>query len=143
MIDAFIARLVAEVPDLEGRIEGAGELAELTGRNALPQHGTSAFVIPLGWVGGKADAGAGAFDQMLEESYGVITVIRNHTPVGRRVLAELKPFLMRIIEAIAGWTPGDTSGVFRFARGSLVSSAKGTLIYQMDFSIADQLRIFP
>ncbi len=31
---------------------------------------------------------------------------------------------------------------FKLQRGQLVTMSKGTLVYQLDFAIADQLRIF-
>ncbi len=143
MIEDVIARLSSEVPDLNGRTYGAGNLAELTQRNALPQHTPAAHVIPLGLVGRKADAGAGAFTQFFEEACAIILTVRNHNAVGKRAMENLRPLIMSIVEALAGWAPDDAVGVFRLARGSLVSSAKGTVIYQIDFSITDQLRIFP
>lgn len=143
MIQDIITRLSTEIAELEGRVEGAAELAELTSQNRLPQHATSAFVIPLGLIGREADAGAGIFQQMFEDTFAVIVSVRNIAPVGQRVLADLKAFLMSIIGAIAGWAPDDEVGVFRLLRGSLVSSSRGTLIYQIDFSITDQLRITP
>lgn len=143
MIQDIITRLSSQIAELEGRVEGAAELAELTSQNRLPQHGTAAFVIPLGLVGREVETGTGIFQQIFEDTFAVIVSVRNHTPAGKRILGDLKAFLMRIISALAGWAPDDQIGVFRLTRGSLVSSSRGTLIYQIDFSITDQLRITP
>ena len=43
-------------------------------------------------------------------------------------------------EAPSDWG-GETIGVFRLSRGELLSMSAGTLIYQLDFAIDDQLRI--
>jgi len=143
MIDAVIARLSSEVAELDNRTYGAADLADLTRRNALPQHTPAAHIIPLGLVGRAADAGAGAFTQMIEEAFAVILTVRNHTPAGKRAMADLRGLIRRIVNAIAGWAPDEEVGVFRLTRGSIVSSNAGTVIYQIDFSITDQLRIFP
>lgn len=142
MIDDVISRLDDLVPVLEHRVEGAGNLADLMQRNALPQHTPAAHVLPLGLIGRAQDAGAGAYTQMFEEAVAVILTVRNHTPAGKRALEDLRGLIMAIVEALAGWAPGGQSGVFRLTRGSLLSATKGTVVYQIDFSISDQLRIF-
>ncbi|GIT85406.1 hypothetical protein [Roseobacter sp. OBYS 0001] len=142
MIEDVIARLQAEIAELDHRVEGAGAFAEMMRAKRLPQHTPAAHVLPLGIAGRAADSSAGAFTQMLEETVGIILTIRDQGAMARRVLGDLRGFIFRIIEAIAGWGPTDSVGVFRFARGTLVSSSAGTFVYQMDFTIADQLRIF-
>lgn len=141
MIDDLITRLSSEVSELAGRTFGAAEFVELTRRNGVSQHGTSAYVVPLGIVGREADAAAGAFTQSLDEAFAVFVAVRNHTPADKAVLDDIRGFKMRVIRAIAGWGPDDEVGVFRLARDGLVSAVNGTLIYQIDFSITDQLRI--
>ena len=141
MIEAVISRLDDRVAELEHRVEGAGSLADLMQRNALPQHTPAAHVLPLGLVGRAADAGTGAFTQVFEEAVAVILTIRNHTPAGKRALGNLRALIMAIVEAVAGWAPADQTGVFRLTRGSLLNASKGTVVYQIDFAISDQLRI--
>lgn len=141
MIDAVISRLEAQVAELQGRVEGAGNFAELTRSKRLPQVTPAAHVLPMGFVGRGADASAGAFTQVIEEAVAVILTVRDQGQSTKAILADLRGFLMRIIEAVAGWAPVEAIGVFRFVRGSLISSAQGTFIYQLDFAITDQLRI--
>lgn len=141
MIESIIARLSSEVSILEHRVEGAGNFADLMQRNALPQHTPAAHVLPLGLIGRQADAGAGAFTQGIEEAIAVILTIRNHTPAGQKALAELRDVIFAIVKAIAGWAPSDEIGVFRLTRGSILNASKGTVVYQIDFAITDQLRI--
>ena len=142
MIDDVISRLDDRVAVLEHRVEGAGSLADLMQRNALPQHTPTAHVLPQGLVGRAQDAGTGVFTQMFEEAVAVILTIRNHTPAGKRALDDLRGIIMAIVEALAGWAPADQTGVFRLTRGSLLNASKGTVVYQIDFSISDQLRVF-
>tara|TARA_R110002094_G_scaffold160396_6_gene145794 strand:- start:2824 stop:3255 length:432 start_codon:yes stop_codon:yes gene_type:complete len=141
MIDDVIARLEASVPDLAYRVEGAANFAALMKSNALPQHGTAAHVLPLGLRGGNADASTGAFTQMVEEVVGIVLTVRTFSQTGDKALIELKPLIDAVVNAIAGWGPEDAMGVFRLVRGSLVTMAAGTMVYQIDFSISDQLRI--
>ena len=141
MIDAVIARLETEVVELAGRVEGAGNLAALTRENRLPQITPAAHVMPAGIRGGKADGGSGTYTQEFAEAISVILTIRDHTPEAKRVLADLRGFIFRIVAAIAGWLPPGGVSVFTFARAELVGSSKGTFIYQIDFAISVQLRI--
>jgi len=141
MIESIISRLSSEVAILEHRVEGAGSFFDLIHRNALPQHTPAAHVVHLGLIGRQADAGAGAFTQGIEEAIAVILTIRNHTPAGQKVLAELRDLVFAIVYAIAGWAPSDQTGVFRMTRGATLSAPNGTVIYQIDFVITDQLRI--
>lgn len=142
MIAAVISRLEAEIPELDGRVEGAFEFAELLRNGQMPNSGVAAHVLPLGLQPRPADSAAGTYTQEFDESIGVILTLRNASRDAERILGDLRGFVMQIIEAVAGWVPDGASGVFRLLRASLVSSSKGTFVYQIDFSIADQLRIF-
>jgi hypothetical protein len=53
----------------------------------------------------------------------------------------IRPLIFEVITALAGWAPGDELGVFHFTRGTLVSMSKGRLVYQIEMTINDQLRI--
>ncbi len=141
MIDAVIARLDAKIPTLAKRIEGAAQFAELMRGNVLPKQDVAAYVLPLGLQGGQADAGAGAFTQKFGETVGVVLAMKTYSATGDRVLADLRGLITEVLEAVAGWAPNDETGVFLLARGSLVSMLAGTLVYQIDFTITDQLRI--
>ncbi|MEM6849424.1 MAG: hypothetical protein AAF580_15385 [Pseudomonadota bacterium] len=141
MIDQVITRLDSEIPELEKRVDGAFEFAELVRTGQLPQGGIAAHVLPLGMQSRGADSAAGAFTQEFDESVGVILTLRNASRDAERILGDLRGFVMRIVNTIAGWAPTGAMGVFRFLRASLVSSTKGTFVYQIDFSINDQLRI--
>ncbi|WP_436399306.1 phage tail terminator protein [Roseobacter sp. S98] len=141
MIAAFRTRLGSEIPELTGRVRGAGNLAELTRARQFPQVTPAAHVLPAGMQGGEPDAMSGAYTQDISEGVSVVLTVRDSSPEARRVLDDLRGFILRIIEAIVGWAPENSVGVFRFVRAELVSSQQGTFIYQIDFAIADQLRI--
>lgn len=141
MIDPMISRLKQRVPELSGRVEGAAEFAEMMQRNRLPSSTPAALVLPLGMQGGPADAGAGIFTQDLRETIGVVLIARVHDGTGKKALQEINPLIKSIINTIAGWAPGDETGVFQVSQGNTLSMSKGALVYQLDFSINDQLRI--
>ncbi|MFN7003754.1 MAG: hypothetical protein ACK4NW_10035 [Roseinatronobacter sp.] len=141
MIDAVITRLKAEVSDFSNRIEGAAEFAALMRANALPQVTPAAHILPLGLRGGRGEAGAGAFTQDVEEVVAVLITLRAHSRTGREALPDLAALTKQVIAAIAGWGPDEAIGVFRLSRGQLVSMSAGTILYQLDFAINDQLRI--
>ena len=48
-----------------------------------------------------------------------------------------------LAESHAGRQPDDAPGVFVLSGGELVGSQQGALIFQLDFSLIDQLRITP
>ncbi len=141
MIEAVIAQLKAEVPFLQGRVEGALDLANLINTRKLSPYGTIAHVIPLTLRGGAPDAATGIFRQSFDKSISVLISIRTNDRNGKKALADLDPNLRAIIDAIAGWAPNDEVGVFRLVSGRVVSMTHGAFIYQIDFAIQDQLRI--
>ncbi len=136
-----MTRLKALVPGLARRVEGAADFAELMRRNALPQQTPAAHVLPLGLQGGREDAIAGAFRQDVVEVVGVLLTLRTFSQTGAATLPELNLLIRDVINAVAGWGPAEAVGVFRLARGHLVTMSAGTIVYQIEFSISDQLRI--
>jgi hypothetical protein len=140
MIDAVVARLKAQVPDLGNRVEEAAFLAKLLSEGRMPQ-GATAIVVPMGKQGGKSETGAGFYHQEFTATIGVLLVADVHDQTGKRALERLGPLIMEVITALAGWAPGAELGVFRLARDRMATMNKGRLIYQIDMSITDQLRI--
>lgn len=141
LVDEVITRLKTKATELHTRVTGAASYAEMTRSNSLPAVTPAAFVLPLGLIGGKSDAMTGAFTQELREAIGVVIIIRTHDRAGLKALEDVQSILTEIIAAIAGWAPTDETGVFTVVRGGMVSMSKGTFVYQLDFSITDQLRI--
>lgn len=139
--DLVIARLKTAAPHLR-TIEGAASLAALMQTNALPQAEVGAHVITLGLQGGEAQAASGAYTQMLDETVGVVITFRTWTQTGGRDQASVGVLIRQTIEALAGWSPNDEIGTFVFRRGAPTAFTKGTIVYLLEFSITDQLRIF-
>lgn len=140
-MQAVIDRLETIAP-LARRVHGAAELAKLTERGSAATATPAAFVLPLGLRGGAADAATGLFRQSLERLVGVVLMVRNvGDATGAKAMTELDPLIEDVIGALAGWGSDDMFGVFTVARGELVSIAAGTITYQLDFAIEDQLRI--
>ncbi len=143
MIADVITRLEAQVSDLAGRVQGAADFADLMRRNQLPQVTPAAHVLSLGMTGRAGESSTGFFTQIFEQVIGVVLTIRSHSATGERVLDDAEALIMDVIRAIVGWGPNDEIGVFRLVRAGLVSMQAGTLVYQIDFSITDQLRVTP
>lgn len=143
LIEDLIDRLKVRVPDFSNRVEGALNLAELMAQGKLPQTTPAANVMSVGLQGGQPDAAAGLFRQTYEEVFGVILTFRSNTATGKRAFERAEEIKRAVIEAVCGWSPEGVFGVFRLARGTLVNFSAGTLVYQIDFAIGDQLRIDP
>lgn len=141
LVDAVIARINGQVPVLSGRTEGAASFADLMRQNALPQVTPAAHVLPLGLQGGAADAGSDIFRQAFDEVVAVVLTYRSHDRTGGRAVGEIDGIIRQLIEAIVGWGPDEAIGVFRLARAALISMSAGTIVYQIEFAITDQLRI--
>lgn len=143
LVGAVIAQLGARVPELAGRIEGAAELSALMRENRLPQVTPAAHVLPLGLRGLQADAATGLFRQAVDETVAVVLTWRGYEASGGRALSPLDALIDAVIAALAGWGPEAAGGVLRLARGQLVAINAGTIVYQIDFTLTDHLRIAP
>lgn len=129
------------VPSLTGRVQGAAALAHLTRSGVSFQGDRAAFVLPLGLRAGEADILTGLVRQPLDRMVGVVLMVRNLADgTGEQALAELEPIVDDVIARIVGWGPSDFAQ-FTLARGELVSIDAGVITFQLDFGLADQLRI--
>jgi hypothetical protein len=135
--------MVEGVAGLSGRVEEALELAEMVRRNALPTASPFAYVIPTGISPrGEGEASAGAFVQSIDENLAVLVMMHSAGDVsGKRMESALDTLVRAIINAVAGKAPAGALGVFRLVRGRLISLNQGRATYQIDFAIADQVRI--
>ena len=139
-VEAVKARLSDAVPALR-TVEGAANLAALMASNGLPQQTPAAHVVTLGIQGGDEEAMAGAYIQSVTEVVVVIVTWRMVVQTDRAV-ADVEMLIDEITQAVAGWEPEGAMAPFRLLRGQLVTMNKGTLVYQLDFAIPNQLRIF-
>lgn len=143
-IDEVRARIEARVPALAGKIGNAGQFSLLVERNQMPQHSVAGFVLPGGLQGGQTNAVSGFFTQMFAETVIVVLAARvANDPTGERATDEISPLVRDVIAAVCGWGPDDAPGIFVLGTGELVGVQAGTLIYQLDFTLDDQLRITP
>ena len=143
-IDEVRARIEAKVPVLAGKLGSAGAFAQLVERNQMPQHAVAGFVLPGGLRGGQASAVTGSFNQHFAETVIVVLAARvANDPTGGRATDEITPLVRKVIEGLCGWGPDDAPGVFTLGNGELVGVQAGTLVYQIDFTLDDQLRITP
>lgn len=145
---AAVRDRLSGIDALGGRIQPGASLAELMARNQAPQTCPAAFVLPLGIRGGTVTAMAGAFAQDIVETLGIVLFLRAAgDATGGSLTDRLTPLRNAVIRAIVGWEPqsdwleGESVGVFRLARGELMSLSAGLLTYQIDFALDDQLRI--
>lgn len=142
MIEAIIARLNAQVPALGQRVQGAADLAVLMQSGGLPSITPAAYVLPLGLMGGAEAAMSGVYRQEIERQISVALCITSRDRSGAQALPETADVIDAIVGAIAGWTPDDdTIGLFRLLRAMIVRFQDGLAIYEIQFSIQDQLRI--
>jgi hypothetical protein len=141
----LIERIGSQLPELSGRLQTAADLAELVRQGAWPQASPAGFVLPLGLTPRSAgDASAGAFTQMIAESWGVLLVVRASGDItGGRAEPAIDALVRAIIGAVCGWGPDDAMGVFALARGQILAARDGRVTYQLDFSIPDQVRVIP
>jgi hypothetical protein len=154
--DDIIARLEAQVDVLEHRVQGALQLTEMIRQKALPNYTPAAYVTPNGLAFGSAQFGTGYFVQGVEEVISIVLVIRTAADVrGAKGQKALAPLIWAVVEALAGWAPHVDQepedapdqdevaeiGVLVPRRGSLVRLDAGTIFYQLDFAIQQQLRI--
>lgn len=143
LVDEVVNRIDQAVPALTKGVEYVADLAALVQQGVLPQREVAAFVLPLGFddLGGSSSS-AGAHIQNLSEAIGVVLVVRAPGDAkARKALPRLHELVEAVKAAVAGWTPGGTSGVFNVVRGRIVSVDAGATIYQLDFKLTKQLRI--
>lgn len=143
-IDAIMARVADQVPELAGRIEGAANLAEMVRTNKLPQVTPALNVMPLGVIGGKPISMLKNYRQDVDRQFALVLTIQTYEAQGARAQPDIEALIERLVTAIVGWTPqATTRGVFRLIRWWLVNIEGGALSYQIEVAIADAIRSQP
>ena len=140
MIDAVIQRLASQISDLK-KVEGAGAFAAIMEANAWPQQSPSAFVVPLSVRGGGVDAATNAYLQTVAETIAVVLILRPNDRLAARGIEPVEGLRDDVIQALAGWRPGDEVGVFEVSQARMLNVRSGRIAYQIQFTITDQLRI--
>jgi len=142
-LQKIIDRLRTRVSDLGGRVEDVGALAALTATGGVPSATPIAHVIPGNIQGGKHLAQTGSYLQAVDRQFSVILTLRTQDPTGKRAMSRLAALIDEIILALAGWDIDDLVGVILFRRASLIGADRGAFSYEIQFAVADQLRIAP
>ena len=142
-MDDVRARIEGRVPDIK-RFGNAADFAAVVANNRLPTTTPVAYVLFGGLLGGKASASTGYFIQNYGEALTVILADRiTGDPLGDQALKDVSPLVASVIEAVCGWGPDDASGVFVLRAAELVGAKDSQLIFQIEFTLDDQLRITP
>ena len=141
-VDEVRERIETEVSDLSGRLGNAAQFSTVIETNQLPQVTPAGFVLPGGMRGGAAELVTGLFRQSISESVFVVVVVRvAGDALGAAAMDEAWPIVTAVRDAVVGWGPAGAMGVFTLASAELVGSKDGALIFQIDFTLQDQLRI--
>lgn len=142
-MDDARARIEARVPEIK-RFGSAADFAAVVANNRLPTTTPIAYVLFSGLQGGKPSASAGIFLQSYDEVLTVILADRiTADPTGDKALKDIAPLVAKVVEAVCGWGPDDASGVFVLRGAELVGAKDSQLIFQIEFTLDDQLRITP
>lgn len=140
-LDALRARIEQQVPALAGNLGNAAEFARLVDKGQLPQWRMGGFILPGGLTGGQVRSATAAFIQDIEQTIAVVLTCRVASdPSGEKALDEITPLVRQVVMGVVGWAPDGVPGVFSLVRGELVGSQASALIFQIDFTIFDQLR---
>lgn len=142
LVDATAQRIAGQVPQLAGLIEYVADFAALIAANALPQRDLTAFVIPAGFDAETGQGIVNAHTQPLQRAISVVLVQKARGDAkARSAVPKIDALEIAVVKAVAGWAPDDAVGVFNVTRGRLVSVDNGLVIFQIDFKLADQVRI--
>lgn len=142
-LQPIIDRLKVRVTDLGNRVEDVGALAALTATGGVPSVTPIAHVVPGSIQGGRHQAQTGSYVQGIDRQFSVILTLRTQDPSGKRGLARLSLLIDEIILALAGWDIAGLVGVVQFRRSALIGADRGAFSYEIQFTVADQLRILP
>ena len=144
LVDQVATRLSEQIPSLAGRVGRAGELEALIKAGSLPQGGTAAFVVPLGFRAGPPTSATGLHSQELVRRLAVILVVEfAGDAIGEETIPEVDQLEDLVLRALAGWKPPSAWGPFAAERGALLGLNAGTAFHQVDFSISQLLRVSP
>ena len=141
MFELVKDRLEAEATLLRD-VNGAGAFSALVKANVKPTTTPVAYLVPVALRGGSNEDSAGAFIQNTEETLSVIIMLRSNDRVGDKGVEPIIAVRDQVISVLAGWTPSGQVGSFALRGAKMTSVVAGLLVYQVEFSITDQLRIF-
>ncbi len=142
LVDSVADRIDDQVAALKGAVQYIADLASLIAANAMPQREVTAFVVSLGFDASDGQSAVNAHTQMLSRAIGVVLAVKSLGDAkAQRAVPKIDVLEKAVINAVAGWAPDDVVGGFMVTKGRLVSVESGLVLYQIDFSLKDQLRI--
>lgn len=142
LIDSVAARISSQVTALNGNVQQAAELAALVSAKALPQRLPAAFVLPLGFDFKDGSSAAGTYTALVQDMIGVVLIAESAGDARAvKAAATIDALKDDVLAAVSGWSPASAIGVFEPLRGRLVSVDAGTVFFQIDFALTNQLRI--
>lgn len=142
-VGSIIARLSAQVPELAS-VKGASELAALLAAPPQVWARPQAHVVPMGIRGGPVQSAAGMYVQATDVSFSVYLAFPAHNDAkGARAMTDVAAVQNKVITSLCGWVPEgqDVDGEVRLARAYLAELKPGLLVYAIDFTVPDQMRI--
>jgi len=141
-LDDVRERISERVPELEHSIGNAADWAVVVHEGHAPTVTPHAYVLFGGLRGMQPDAAAGMFRQGFNEITTVVLIERvDGDPLGDAAIDKVTPLVRKIAEAVAGFSPGNALGAYALEEAELIGAKDGQLVFHMDFSISDQLRI--
>ena len=144
MIGAVKTRLEAQVPELAGKLQGAADWAEAIERTTVPDHPFFGYLVPTGFQGREPSAAVGRFIQSLDVRLSVVLGFRSRSATFERSLTDIDDKLQAVMTALCGWSPeADTPGVFQVESGAALDFRQGAFLFQLNFTVLDQLRVTP
>ena len=144
-IDSIITRLTAQVPELAS-VKGAIELAALLTNPPQVWSKPQAHVVPIGIRGGQVQSASGMYVQATDVSFSVYLAFPAHSDAkGARAMVNVADVQNKVITALCGWVPDgqDVDGDVRLSRAYLAELKPGLLVYAIEFTVPDQIRITP
>lgn len=123
LLPAVIDRLRAACPSLK-LVDAIDEVAT----DAPPAQAPAAFVLSVRDRADPNRIASGSHRQRLEETFGVLLVVRNPGGKGQATL-ELEALKDEVRTALMGWLPGDAWTAAGYRDGSLVDALPGGVLW--------------
>lgn len=142
LVQDTITRIGERVAPLAGRIRYAEDYQALLQMAGISSAQGGAYVMPSGIRGGRVESATGVFTQIVDEVIAVVILVPAERGLGRQG-ATVESLKQEVIQALCGWVPDEAIGPFQLVRGAMINLGQGSLAFQIEFSVPDQLRIIP
>ncbi|WP_300113445.1 hypothetical protein [Sphingobium sp.] len=135
--------MISQKPIVE-KLKGAdfrtvAGLLEWAGLSEAPRADPALFVVPQGDAA-QPNRMAGLIDQKIDETFGVIVVVRAQGRPGDTVDDGLKLQVDRVISSLLGWKHPEASGPTEYGGGRLLSADGYRVAWMLSFRCASHIR---